>query len=280
MKAAEKLFQNHPCDKNSIDFILFCSQTPDYFLPSTSCLIQDRLGLPDSAGSFDYTLGCSGYVQGLSLAKGLIESGQARNLLLITADTLTKLLDSNDRSVRLLFGDAAAATFIQGVENDEEKDFIGPFVFGTDGSGAENLIVKNGGSRNPFPFNTNADADLSEDDFLKMNGKEVFNFTIKEVPKAYKALLDKSGCSIDDIDNNVFHQANTLILEHVRKKIGIPTEKYIRCLRDVGNTSSCSIPIALKYAQDNGKISKGDLIALVSFGVGYSWNATLMRWQG
>ncbi|NIK76091.1 3-oxoacyl-[acyl-carrier-protein] synthase-3 [Paenibacillus castaneae] len=273
-KAAEKLFERQVCKREEIDFLIFCTQSPDYLLPTTACLLQDRLGLSTSCGAFDFNLGCSGFVYGLSLAKGLIETGLARNVLLLTADTYSKYINPKDRSVKVLFGDAAAATLITGVESN--TDMIGPFVFGTDGRGKENLIVHAGGVREPISENSLIE---SIDEFgnvrsrsnLYMNGPEVFNFTLEAVPDAFQSLLVKSGLLIDDYSMFVFHQANKYMLEHLRKRLRIQVGKFSYCLQDCGNTVSSTIPIALKQESDNNTISSNGKVMLLGFGVGYSW---------
>lgn len=281
VRAAEKVFASGVCSREEIDYLLFCTQSPDYFLPTTACVMQDRLGLPKSCGALDFNLGCSGYVYGLGLAKGLIETGQARNVLLITAETYSKHIHPGDKSVRTLFGDAAAATLIQNSRVAEEQ--IGPFVYGTDGSGGKNLIVPTGGFRS---LRTDESAHVTEDengnlrsqDNLYMNGSEIFTFTLLSIPKSVKEILTVSGKSMDDIDLFVFHQANKFMLEHLRKKLRVPEEKFYMSFKNYGNTVSSTIPIALKDAQAEGKLKSGDLVMLVGFGVGYSWGSTLIRW--
>lgn len=278
--AAQKLLESASCPRREIDFLLFCTQSPDYFLPTTACLLQARLGLQQSSGALDFNLGCSGFVYGLGLAKGLIESGQARNILLLTADTYSKFIHPHDRSVRTLFGDGAAATLVSSV--DSVENLLGPFVYGTDGRGAENLIVPAGGLRKPTV--SDAEVILDKDgngrtvNNLHMNGPEIFNFTLRIVPKVVADLLRAADKKIEDIDLFVFHQANEYMLNHLRKKIGIPPEKFLISMRDCGNTVSCTIPIALQMAEIEGRLRPGALLMLVGFGVGYSWAATLARW--
>ncbi|MGW8159233.1 MAG: 3-oxoacyl-ACP synthase III family protein [Desulfoprunum sp.] len=284
VRAAEKIFSSGVCNRESIDYLLFCTQSPDYFLPSTSCIMQDRLGLPKTCGALDFNLGCSGYVYGLGLAKGLIETEQAHNVLLITSETYSKHIHPGDKSVRTLFGDAATATLLQHKGTTEELNtFIGPFIYGTDGSGGKNLIVPTGGMRAP---RTAQSAHVAEDehgnirsqDNLYMNGSEIFTFTLDAVPKTIKQLLEVTGRDIAEIDLFVFHQANKFMLDHLRKKMKIQKEKFYMSFKNYGNTVSSTIPLALKDAQLEGKINSGDLVMIVGFGVGYSWAATLIRW--
>ncbi len=281
--AAKKLFAKNICKPDDIDCLLFCTQSPDYFLPTTACILQDRLGIPSSSAALDFNLGCSGYIYGLGLAKGLIETQQAKNVLLITAETYSKYIHPDDRSVRTLFGDAAAATLIKMEKNNKGPDSsIGPFVYGTDGSGAKNLIVQTGGMRSqktchPAKEIKDQNGNVRSEDDLYMNGSEIFTFTLQSVPKAVKKLLLKAERHIEDIDLFVFHQANKFMLSHLMKKIKIPEEKFYLAYEKVGNTVSSSIPIALKEAFNDGSIKPGCCVMLVGFGVGYSWGATLVN---
>jgi 3-oxoacyl-[acyl-carrier-protein] synthase-3 len=265
--AARKLFHSGIITPAEIDFILLCTQSPDYLLPTTACLLQSRLGIPTTAGALDFNLGCSGFVYGLSLAKGLIETGQAQNLLLITAETYTKHIRPDDRTVRLLFSDAAAVTLIQANYSSEAS--IGPFVFGTDGTGGPNLIVRRNGFRSAESPGVPLD--------LYMNGPEIFAFTLNTVPKSVHQLLEKAGKSLTEIDLFIFHQANGYMLEHLRDRLEIPPEKFFVEVSEIGNTVSASIPIAIKLALQAGRLHSGQLVMLVGFGVGYSWSGTLVQ---
>lgn len=275
--AATKLFTSGNVDPSEIDFLIYCTQSPEYYLPTTACIIQDRLGLPTTCGALDINLGCSGYIYGLSLAKGLIESGSAQNVLFLTSDTYSKYINPRDRSVKLLFGDAASATLISTSENLQFSQ-IGPFTFGTDGKGANNLIVYAGGLREPI---TSESIIETEDEFgnvrsrsnLYMNGSEIFNFAMKQVPNAVNDLLKKTNGTIENFDYFVFHQANQYMLESLRRKMKIPNDKFLIEFSDCGNTVSSSIPIALIRAFKSGRIKNGDKVLLVGFGVGYSWGA-------
>lgn len=281
-QAANRLFATGVCSPPDIDYVLLCTQTPDYFLPTTACLVQARLGIPQTAGALDFNLGCSGYIYGLSLAKGLIETGQARNVLLLTAETYSKLIHPLDRSVRTIFGDGAAATLVVGQETPEAG--IGPFVLGTDGAGAKNLIVPRGGMRER---SLSGAAEAKSDDYgnqrsadnLFMDGAEIFTFTLRVVPKMVQDLLLRAGKTASEIDLFVFHQANEYMLEHLRKKMKIPHEKFVVSMEDCGNTVSATIPIALQRAVQQGRIRSGHTLMLVGFGVGYSWGATLVKWR-
>jgi 3-oxoacyl-[acyl-carrier-protein] synthase-3 len=278
-RAAEELIAHQQLDRSSVDFLLYCTQTPDYILPTTACVLQHRLGLPVSCGALDFNLGCSGYVYGLGLAKALIDSGQARTILFLTADTYSRLLNAGDKSVRTLFGDGAAATLVVA---REQETLIGPFIYGTDGSGAQNLIVQAGGMRQRVVHEPELVSDESGNvrtaNDLYMNGAEIFNFTLRAVPEAVERLLARAGVAQESVDLFIFHQANRFMLDHLRRKLRIPPEKFVMAMEDVGNTVSSTIPIALHHAQTQGQLTPGALVMLVGFGVGYSWGATLIRW--
>lgn len=281
VQAAEKLFSESGFPKDKIDFLLLCTQSPDYFLPTTACIVQDILGLPTSCGAFDFNLGCSGFVYGLAIAKGLIAGGMAKNVLLLTVETYTKYIHPKDKSVRTIFGDGAAATLITHEEGDPCK--IGEFVFGTDGKGASNLIVPAGAMAMPKSEETakemvDEQGNVRSLNNLYMNGPEIFNFTLDIVPDTVKSLLARAKLSMDDIDLFVFHQANKFMLDSLRDKIGIPDEKFYVNMEDKGNTVSATIPIAMKDALDEGRIRRGDKLMLVGFGVGYSWAGCIVEW--
>ncbi|MBE1445665.1 ketoacyl-ACP synthase III [Paenibacillus sp. OAS669] len=280
-KAALKLIQSGICIAEDIDYLLYCTQSPDYYLPTTACILQEKLGLPNHCGALDFNLGCSGFVYGLSIAKGLIETGSAKNILLITSDTYSKYINKADRSVKPLFGDGAAATLVSSIESDEE--LIGPFVFGTDGKGAKNLIVPAGGLREPISDKsleetTDTFGNVRSNKNLYMNGPEIFNFTLREIPAAINNLLSKTKTCLDDYNYFVFHQANAYMLEHLRVKLKIPKEKFSIQMEDCGNTVSSSIPISLKKEMSSGKLNMNDNLLLVGFGVGYSWAACQLKW--
>jgi len=273
--ASKKLLDNY--EEISIDFIILCTQSPDYFLPTTACILQDKLGLPKTIGAFDFNLGCSGYVYGLAIAKGLLFTGISKNLLLITSETYSKHIYKKDIANRAIFGDAATATLI----NNADCLKIGEFTFGTDGRGKENLIVQNGGSRNAInPMAQEIEygnGNLYTSNNLYMNGPEIFNFTIENIPPLVEKNLETNKLLLNDIDYFIFHQANQFMLEYLRKKIGIPAEKFCVDLLNTGNTVSNTIPIALKNALDNKIIQKGDKVMMVGFGVGYSWGAIIIE---
>lgn len=268
INASKKLFEDYQIDPKIIDFVLLCTQSPDYFLPTTSCIVQDKLGIPNSAGALDFNLGCSGYVYGLAISKGLISSGIANNILLITSETYSKYIHDLDRGNKTIFGDGAAATLISNQDGIAE---ILDFDLGTDGSGAENLIVRNGATKNP----KREFKETINDSNLYMNGSEIFSFTLESVPNLVKNTLKKNKLEINNIDLFIFHQANKFILDHLRKKINIEENKFYICIENFGNTVSSTIPIALKEAIKENKL-KGNVL-LAGFGVGYSWGSCIIK---
>jgi 3-oxoacyl-[acyl-carrier-protein] synthase-3 len=266
------LFEKYTIDPKTIDFLLLCTQSPDYFLPSTSCIVQEKLGLKTSCGAFDFNLGCSGYIYGLGVAKGLIETNQATHVLLVTSETYTEHIAKNDRSNLSIFGDAAAATLI----SSSDKECLHSFVFGTDGKGADKLIVRNGAMRHPRTIQ-GASGEVDEENYLHMDGPEIFSFTLLRVPEVVHQTLAKANLSLNQIDLFVFHQANKFMLEHIRKKIGIDADRFCFSMSEVGNTVSSTIPIALAKAIDEGRLYSGMKALLVGFGVGYSWGACILE---
>ncbi|MBX3256046.1 MAG: ketoacyl-ACP synthase III [Chitinophagaceae bacterium] len=277
VKASQKLFEEHNISAADIDYLVVCTQSPDYFLPATSCIVHHRLGLPANAGAIDVNQGCSGFVYGLGLAKGIITSGDACNILLITADTYSRFLHPLDKGNRSIFGDAAAATL---VSSKGAGAIIGKMIWGTDGRGAHNLIVKNGAMRSPRSGDTHLytdeDGNAYNDNYLFMNGSEVFNFTLEAVPALISRILEKNNLKQEEIDLFVFHQANRFILDYLRKKTKIPADKFFIWMETCGNTVSSTIPIALYQAQKSNSIKKGDKVLVAGFGVGYSWGGTVL----
>ena len=273
-QAAKKMFLEHGIDKNKVDFLLLCTQSPDYFLPTTACLLQNRLGLNTKCGALDFNLGCSGYVYGLALAKGLIESHIASNVLLLTAETYTKYIHKQDKGNRTIFGDAASATLV----STHGFARIGNFDLGTDGDGGKNLIVKTRASRNPslledvvFDKSNNP----VSSDHLYMNGSEIFNFTLETVPDLVETVMEKNGSQKEDIDLFVFHQANKYMLDCLYDLMEIDETKTFEYMSEVGNTVSSTIPIAIYEARKQDKLKGKVLIA--GFGVGYSWGGCILN---
>jgi 3-oxoacyl-[acyl-carrier-protein] synthase-3 len=275
-KAALNLFKEWNIEPSEIDFVMLCTQSPDYFLPTTACVIQHNLNIPTHSGAIDFNLGCSGYVYGLALAKGLISAGVAKNVLLLTAETYTKHINPKDKGNKTIFGDAAAATLV----STEGKAEIKEFVLGTDGKGAENLMVKSGGMKYKDKMNVVEEDENGAEkhsDYLYMNGSKIFNFTQGNVPKLANQTLEKNNLEKEDIGLFVFHQANKYMMEFLRKKMKIEEEKFYYYMSKVGNTVSSTIPIALSEAMKEGK-TEGNNVMLAGFGVGYSWAGTVLEY--
>ena len=264
-------------DRNLIDFVILCTQSPDYYLPTSACIIQDKLSLRTNIGAFDLNLGCSGFIYGLAVSKGLIQINLAKNVLLILSETYTKHIHPKDKSNRSIFGDGAAAVIIS--QCDKEKIF--DFELGTDGKGKDNLIVPNGGLRNKYNPQDQDYKDennnLRNNNCIYMNGPEIFDFTIDRIPALIDKTLEKNNTTLDKIDYVIFHQANKYMLDYLRKRLNIPQEKFYQNMEETGNTVSATIPIALKHSNENGYIKEGDKVLLAGFGVGYSWGAVIIE---
>lgn len=263
--AGEKLLSK--IDRNSIDFLVLCTQSPDYFLPTSACILQDKLKLRKNIGAFDFNLGCSGYVYGLGIVKGLINNNMANNVLLITSETYSKHIHPGDKVSRSIFGDGATATLIE----KSEENGVHEFVFGTDGSGMNNLIVRRGGMRNNVE-----PASQNPDSYLYMNGPEIFNFTLDIIPGLVSKTLEINNLKSEEIDYYIFHQANKFMLDYLRKKLKVDQSIFYNNILSTGNTVSSTIPIAIKDCLDNGLIKSKDKIMIAGFGVGYSWGAAII----
>ena len=275
-KAALRLFKEYKVSPTDIDFVMLCTQSPDYFLPSTACILQHKLGIPTTAGAFDYNLGCSGCIYGLAMAKGLIAGGIAKNVLLLTAETYNKYLHPSDKSNRSIFGDGAAACLI----STEGFAEIGDFALGTDGNGADKLIVRTGAAR--FKKQTGVcDVDdeghMRYDDYLYMDGGGIFNFTLDAVPAMMKDILAKNKMVSDDVDYYVFHQANKFMLNTIRKVCALHKDKFYINLEETGNTVSSTVMIGLKQCLEAGTIHEGMQVMISGFGVGLSWGGTVLN---
>ena len=267
-QAGKKLLENIP-QIEEINLLILVTQSPDYVLPTSACILQDRLGLSKNCMAFDVNLGCSGFVYALSIAGSLIESGVAHKGLILCADTYSKYIEKNDRTCRPLFSDGAAAILVESAAMDS----IGPFELGTDGAGYDRLIVKHSGAR---------DFGQIENAFrgpLEMYGSDVFLFTMRAVPLCISKLLDRTKLTLENIDLFVFHQASKLVIENLIRTMSLDKDKVFTNFENIGNTVSASIPIALKDAETQGRLKEGDTVMLIGFGVGLSWGATLIRWS-
>jgi len=254
VSAAEKLFKAGCLKKSSVDALVFCTQSPDFPLPASACIIQERLGLEKGILAFDFNQGCSGFIYGLAITDALIRSSTAETALLLCAETYSKYIASTDRTNNTVFGDGAAAIVVERADTAH----MGPFIFGTDGSGKDKLIVRDGR--------------------LYMDGPSVFMFSMSRVPECVNALLSKAGKTMQDVDCFVFHQASKVVIDNLVRILSLDESKVFRGYASIGNTVSASIPIALKQASEGGSIKTGDLVMLIGFGVGFSWGATFLRW--
>jgi 3-oxoacyl-[acyl-carrier-protein] synthase-3 len=279
-EAANRLFSNHPVDRASIDLLIHCTQSPDYFLPTTACILQDRLGLKKECAAFDINLGCSQYVYALSVAHSMIAAGLATRALVLTGDTMSHTIHPRDRSLAPLLGDAGSATLVD--QAGEGQGFLA-FEFGTDGSGHRYLMVPAGGFRNRSCEETRREETDKEgstrtQENMFMNGAAIFHFAISVVPKTVDRILVKSGLKIEEVDLVLFHQANRYMLDYLVKKLRIPAEKTHFFVEDIGNTSGSTMPLLLADAIGAGKVRPGAVILMVVFGVGLSWAAVAIRW--
>ncbi|MDA3898049.1 MAG: ketoacyl-ACP synthase III [Desulfobacteraceae bacterium] len=267
--SALKLFEKG-IQRETIDFLILVTQSAGYALPTSACILQEKLGLGKKCLAFDINLGCSGFIYGFAVAGSLIEAGLADNGLLICSDTYTKYIGKKDRACRPIFSDGASATLL----GRSDKDILGPFEFGTDGSGFYNLIVPSQTSGVPEPIINKASVGQ-----LYMDGTKLLMFAMNMVPKCISSLLSKSSKTIDDIDMYIFHQAGKVVIDNIKRRLKLPDEKVLINYDKIGNTVSSSIPIALKQALEQNLIQDGDQIMLVGFGVGYSWGGCIVNWD-
>ncbi len=272
--AAVRLLDDLGWARDSVDGLIFVSQSPDYELPATACTLQARLGLPDRCAAFDVNLGCSGFVYGLWLGSQIVGGGGIRRLLLLAGDVSTRRLAPHDKSVKPLFGDAGTATAI------EFSPGAAPMAFelGTDGAGFASIIIPASGFRQPRTDETKAlfagaDGIERSAENIYINGAEVFNFTIKRIPPLVETLMASAGKTREQYDHFVFHQANAFMLQHLAKRLKIPTEKFVLAMETVGNTSSASIPLAITMALRESLAEQPREMLLAGFGVGLSWAA-------
>lgn len=267
-QACENLFSKYKVDKKEVDYILYCTQSPDYNLPNNVSILHKRLDLPNNIPTLEFNQGCSGYIYGLSLAKALINSNLTTKVLLVTADTYTKYIDNEDRANKTIFGDGATATLL----TKNEIDKFGEFIFGTDGNGSCNLCVNNSGlSKDKLTLE-------GFENKLFMNGSEIFNFTLEAVPTSIEKVLEKNNIKFEEIDYFLFHQANNFMLEHLREKLNIPKEKFPKFIENTGNTVSSTIPFLINDLNEKQILKKGDKLLLIGFGVGYSWGTTIVEY--
>jgi 3-oxoacyl-[acyl-carrier-protein] synthase III len=266
--AAEQIFRVQPDLRAAIDTVIFCSQTGDYLIPPSSCVVHGRLGLNQDVLSFDIQHGCPSFAVGLAMAKALIESGARKKVLLINADTLTKLIDPEDRSLVPLHGDGAVVTIV-GISGGAGS--VGRIEHGTDGTGCQHLMAAGTGFRRDSE-------DPTAGNFLAMNGPAVFQFSLHVVPEAIERFLTNGHQSISAFDTIVFHQANKMMLDGIYDRIGAADSQKFYFLEEVGNTSAASLPMALAHAIRIGAIAKGAKSLFATFGVGLAWGVGEIEW--
>ncbi len=272
------VLENSDFSLNEIDFLIFSTLVLDYNSPTTASVLHRKLGLNPNCGALDLPQGCTGFLYSLSLASAMISAGNAKNVLILLGEIPTKAIHRDDIALRSIFGDAGAALVVS--ENQTSK--IGKFVFGTFGEGFDFLKVEVGGGRNPINSEWIKKYDDQELNLpygrIEMNGFEVLRFALKEIPGLLDRTLLMNNISISEIDFFVFHQASAMILKSLQRKCDIPQGKFISYFEESGNTVSCSIPIALKKGADDNRFKKGDKIALIAFGIGFSCIGTVIEW--
>ena len=278
MVAAEKLLSDLQWDKKEVEILIFVSQSRDYLVPTTACIVQDRLGLPHSCLALDIGLGCSGFVYGLSVIAGMMQSGRIRKGLLMVGDISTLTTNYRDKSTYPLFGDVGTVT---AVEFDPDAPLM-QFNLQTDGSGYKALIIQDGGARNVMSRRSFDVKKISQGIYrsrlhLELDGIEVFNFTLREVVPNIKSLLKESGKTLEDIDYVVFHQANRLINETLRKMLKLDPAKVPWSIREFGNTSGASVPLTMVVALGDQLRSGKTRLLLSAFGVGLSWGSAIVE---
>jgi 3-oxoacyl-[acyl-carrier-protein] synthase-3 len=278
LAAAEELFNANPEARERVDIHIHCTQSPDYFLPTTACLLHEKLGLKKECASFDINLGCSQYIYALSVADAMLTAGLGSLALVTTGDTMSQTVNPRDRSLVPILGDAGSATLVGKAE--EGTGFLG-FSMGTDGSGAKHLMLPAGGFRMPKSAetaveSTDTEGNVRSPENLYMNGAAIFHFAITVVPATVKKLLAQLGLEMEDIGLFLFHQANQYMLDYLVKKMAIPREKTFFHLDETGNTSGSTMPVVLAEAVRAGKVHAGAKILMIVFGVGLSWAATVM----
>jgi 3-oxoacyl-[acyl-carrier-protein] synthase-3 len=269
LPAAKAALAQAGLDASEVDLIVVATVTPDMFFPSTGAILADQLGAKDAA-AYDLSAGCTGFVYALVQAQGMVAGGLAKNALVVGGDVLSKIVDWTDRSTCVLFGDGAGAVVLERVE---EGGFLG-FELGADGSGGPQLYIPAGGSRAPASAETVA----TRQHFAKMNGREVFKFATRVLVDSAEKVLDECGVSVEDVDVYVPHQANVRIIEHARRKLGIPGERTVVNVDRYGNTSSGSIPLALGDAEADGRLVPGELVLMTGMGAGLTWGSALIEW--
>lgn len=266
-------------DLDSIDGIIFCTETPDYPIPSNACLLHGRLGLAENVLALDINMGCSGFVYSLEVARSLIRCGTANKIILATADTYSQFINPGDRATRVLFGDGAAVSIISRSDNDNG---ILDVSLGSSGKNFDRFMVPAGGARMPLGKksaieSTDQSGNIRSPGNINMDGFGVLSFFNATIPRQVKALLKKNQLGMEDLNLFVFHQASQIALDSLVRALKIPNHKMVKKMEKVGNLVSASVPIALKRALTDGQAKPGDLVLLCGFGVGLSWATALIR---
>lgn len=269
-EAATEALRDAGMDAADLDLIIVGTATPDMILPATACILQDRLGARH-AGAFDVSAACTSWVYAAAMAHGYIAAGLAENVLVVGAETLSKITNWRDRDTCVLFGDSGAAVIMRPAPPGQ--GFLS-FVLGADGSGGPLLSLPAGGSRAPASFET-VERGLH---YLQMNGREVYKFAVRCIPRAIASVAEQAGISLEDVACFIPHQANIRIIDAAAERLGQPREKFFVNVERYGNTSSASVPVALYEAWEEGRIAPGDLLILVAFGGGLTWGACALRW--
>ncbi|MEH2168478.1 MAG: ketoacyl-ACP synthase III [Nostoc sp.] len=272
-QAVERLLSGLDWQRESIDALIFVSQTPDYRLPATACSLHGRLGLHPSCLAFDINLGCSAYPYALWLGLNMIQTGAAKRVLLAIGDTSSRCINPSDRSTAMLFGDAATVTALEYSENSLNDAF---FILGTDGKGTHNLIVPRGGFKD-YSLANDPRLEGKDPNCLYMDGTEIFTFTMQVVPPLISSTIEFSGLKVDDFDAFLFHQANLFMLKHLMKKAKLPMDRIPININKFGNTSSASIPLLMIDNLGSLLQEKSIRLAMFGFGVGYSWGSTVLN---
>ena len=268
LAAANRVLDTLGWERDSIGVLIMVTQSPDYFLPSTSCVLHKELRLSDECAAFDVGLGCSGYPYGLWLASMMLNSGGIQRVLLMHGETPSRFSDKSDRSVSLLFGDTGSVTALEAVESEKSEDWF--FKLHTDGSGYEDMIIEGGGFRNRFCENPQKNS-------VRMNGASIFNFTIKRVPALIRDTHAMSQTGIEDVDYYIFHQSNQFIIKHLMKKLKLPDEKVPMTLKEFGNTGGASIPLTITQGGLKRSADRSLRLMLLGYGVGLSWGSALVE---
>jgi 3-oxoacyl-[acyl-carrier-protein] synthase III len=267
--AAEAALRHAGLQASAVDLIVVATVTPDMLFPSTGAILADQLGAKDAA-AYDLSAGCTGFVYALAQAHGMVASGLVDHALVVGGDVLSKIVDWQDRSTCVLFGDGAGAVVLERVSGG---GFLG-FELGADGSGGHQLYMPAGGSRAPASAETVA----TRQHFAKMNGREVFKFATRVLVDSAEKVLDECGVPVEEVDVYVPHQANVRIIDHARKKLGIPEERTVVNVDRFGNTSSGSIPLALGDAESDGRLKEGEMVLMTGMGAGLTWGSALIEW--